>query len=545
MSSTYSNLKFQLMATGENSTTWGNVTNINLGTAIEQAITGSADVAFSGADVTLTLTDTNASQTARNLRLNLTGSATAGYNLIVPSIQKAYIVNNGTDGTITIKNATGTGIDVPTGKTTWVFNDGTNVKDVVTSLTSLSIAGTLTLSTALPVASGGTGVNTKTGTGSVVLNTAPTVSGMLTSTYQDFTSTSAPAYQEGRLWYDTAQKALSYYNDVSNNILTIGQETQIKVINNTGSTIPNGAAVYATSTSSGFSYPNVALAKADAIGTSAVLGLVDGAIANGAVGYVSTQGLITGVNTGSFTVGDVLYLSPYSAGQVMNTVPPTGYAIMIGMVFYSNTPNGTIYVKQTTPLSVSAQTLVGTVAVANGGTGSNTAASARTALGATTVGGNVFTLTNPSAITFPRFNADNTVSALSASSFITAIGAAASGANTDITSLNSTTTINGFTIGYRNIPRSTTTTTATTGDVGKVIAVSAGITIPNATFAAGDAVSIYNDSASAVTITQGASLTLRQAGTANTGNRTLAARGMATVWFNGSSEAIISGAGVT
>jgi len=142
------------MATGENSTTWGNVTNVNLGTAIEEAITGSADVAFSSANVTLTLTDTNATQTARNLRLNLTGTATAGYNLVVPAIEKAYIVNNGTDGTVTVKNATGTGIAVPTGKTMWVFNDGTNVKDVVTHLTSL------TLASALPVTSGGTGANT-------------------------------------------------------------------------------------------------------------------------------------------------------------------------------------------------------------------------------------------------------------------------------------------------------------------------------------------------------------------------------------------------
>lgn len=63
------------------------------------------------------------------------------------------------------------------------------------------------------------------------------------------------------------------------------------------------------------------------------------------------------------------------------------------------------------------------LAVASGGTGATSAPNAITNLGATTVGGNVFTLTNPSAITFPRFNADNTVSALNASDFRTAIGA--------------------------------------------------------------------------------------------------------------------------
>lgn len=138
MPSTYSSLKIQLMATGENSTTWGDVTNTNLGTALEEAIVGSADVAFSNASVTLTLTDTNSSQTARNMRLNLTGTATSGYNLIVPAIEKPYIVNNGTDGTITVKNSTGTGIAVPAGKTMWVYNNGTNVVDAVTHLTSLT-----------------------------------------------------------------------------------------------------------------------------------------------------------------------------------------------------------------------------------------------------------------------------------------------------------------------------------------------------------------------------------------------------------------------
>lgn len=70
-----------------------------------------------------------------------------------------------------------------------------------------------------------------------------------------------------------------------------------------------------------------------------------------------------------------------------------------------------------------ASNVTGTVAVANGGTGATTAATARTNLGATTVGSNMFTLTNPSAVTFPRFNADNTVSALDAATFRTAIGA--------------------------------------------------------------------------------------------------------------------------
>jgi len=81
-----------------------------------------------------------------------------------------------------------------------------------------------------------------------------------------------------------------------------------------------------------------------------------------------------------------------------------------------------------------ASNVTGTVAIANGGTGATTAPTARTNLGATTVGSNFFTLTNPSAITFVRINADNTVSTLDAATFRTAIGAGTgSGTVTSVT----------------------------------------------------------------------------------------------------------------
>jgi hypothetical protein len=154
MASTYSDLKFELIGTGEQSGTWGTTTNTNLGTAIQEAITGSADVTFASGTVTLTLTNTNASQTARNLRLNLTGTSGGAQDLIVPTIEKFYLVNNGCADAITVKNSTGTGIAVPAGKAMLLFNNATNVVDAVTHMSSL------TLTTALAVAQGGTGATT-------------------------------------------------------------------------------------------------------------------------------------------------------------------------------------------------------------------------------------------------------------------------------------------------------------------------------------------------------------------------------------------------
>jgi hypothetical protein len=145
MASTWSALKFELITTGEQSGTWGDTTNTNIGTAIEEAITGSVDVPFSSGSVTLTLTDVATTQTARNLRLNCTGTTGGARDLIVPAIEKFYIVNNGCADTITIKNASGSGIAVPAGKTMVVFNNATNVVDVVNYLTSLTTpAATIT-----------------------------------------------------------------------------------------------------------------------------------------------------------------------------------------------------------------------------------------------------------------------------------------------------------------------------------------------------------------------------------------------------------------
>lgn len=132
--STYStNLKIELMTTGENSGTWGDVTNTNLGTAMEQAVVGYGNPDYaSDANLTISITNSNASQAARALVLNVTstfGSLTATRELVVPTIQKQYIVQNNTAGgqSITVKTSAGTGITVPNGRKAHLYVDGTNV----------------------------------------------------------------------------------------------------------------------------------------------------------------------------------------------------------------------------------------------------------------------------------------------------------------------------------------------------------------------------------------------------------------------------------
>jgi hypothetical protein len=148
MASTYSDLKIELIGTGEQSGTWGTTTNTNFSTAISEAITGTADVAFSSSDVTVTLTNTNSSQTARNLRLNLTGTSGGARNLILGSgcqIEKFYLINNTLADAVTVKNTSGTGIAVPAGMAMLVFNNGTNVVNPLTYFTGTVVSSAATI----------------------------------------------------------------------------------------------------------------------------------------------------------------------------------------------------------------------------------------------------------------------------------------------------------------------------------------------------------------------------------------------------------------
>jgi len=158
MSSTFSALKFELITTGEQSGSWGGTTNTNIGTAIEQAIVGMATLTsadFTTNVATLTLTNANTAQNARALCLVISsGCLSAAGVLNVPAIQKPYLIINNDSFAITVKVSGLTGVSVPAGKRTVVYNNGTDVGNQIDYLS------TLALGTALPVTSGGTGTTT-------------------------------------------------------------------------------------------------------------------------------------------------------------------------------------------------------------------------------------------------------------------------------------------------------------------------------------------------------------------------------------------------
>jgi hypothetical protein len=156
-------------------------------------------------------------------------------------------------------------------------------------------------------------------------------------------------------------------------------------------------------------------------------------------GATNVNGIFEGVWT--FNNGSLVRVDT----TTVSTSTSTGALVVSGGVGVGgNIYAGAYYGSGTGLTNLPGANVTGIVAVTNGGTGASTQSGARTNLGATTVGTNLFTLTNPSAITFLRVNSDNTVSALDATNFRTAIGAGTGVGN--VTSVSGTGTVNGLTL---------------------------------------------------------------------------------------------------
>jgi len=148
MASTYSTtLRLELIGQGEQSGTWGITTNNNLGSLIEQAITGVQTITMGDATYTLTSYD-GAIDESRNAVLVLGGTLTAPQELIAPGVEKVYLIKNTTGNTVTIKTSGGNGAAIRTGSYAQVYCDGTDFYNATPSGNSvdgdLAVSGSIT-----------------------------------------------------------------------------------------------------------------------------------------------------------------------------------------------------------------------------------------------------------------------------------------------------------------------------------------------------------------------------------------------------------------
>lgn len=155
MPSSYTpSLRLVLPVTGELVGTWGDTANVGLTALVDSSVAGTASVAMSDANYTLSVVN-GAADESRQMFITLTGTLSAARNVVCPTASKLYFVTNNTTGgfSIVFKTSAGTGITVPNGARMVLYCDGTNVVDAITQMSALQVIGALGVTGALTVAS--------------------------------------------------------------------------------------------------------------------------------------------------------------------------------------------------------------------------------------------------------------------------------------------------------------------------------------------------------------------------------------------------------
>ena len=478
-------LGFALPANGELDGTWGDTVNNAITQLAEDSIAGVASGSVTGGNWTLSTTGSGASNEARCAILRVTGAPGTARDVIAPAKSKAYIVDNQSDSTVTVKASGTTGVVVAAGAAALVAWDGSDFVRVGAS------AG---------------GSNTQ-----VQYNSSGVLAG------------------SANLTFDGTTLAAAGLSGPMNGTLGATTPSTVAATTITASTsVTSPAFAGALNGSVGAVTPSTVAATTITASGTVTSPAFAGAL-NGSVGAVTPSTVAATTITASTSVTSPT-LAASTALKATTAAP---------LELYEATDTYKVAMKASSSLAAS-YTLTMPVndgdsgqVLATDGTGVLTWATPSS--GITTAGNNTWTGTQTFTNSLMRLLGSST-------GYTTFTSANSSATNYTITFPAET-----MTVGFRNIPSSgskTTTYTLATSDVGKFVTIGStggALIIPNSTFAAGDVVTIYNNTSSTMAVSVSVSTAYLAGVNTDVGTFDLATRGLATVLFISSTSCVISG----
>lgn len=303
MASTYStNLAIELIGTGDQAGSWGNTTNSNLGTLIEQAISGYVTQAMTTGNTTTITIPNGATGVARNMYIEMTGTGGTNTFLVVPANKKLYFIYNNTTGAVTVKVSGQTGVSVAAGEKQILVSNGTDI----VSATSYIVSSSATITTLTA-----TSANITTLTGTTLGYTSAAITNLSGSSAQITTITGTNIGTTATTQLQGASATITTLTTTSGTIATLGSTSaNITTLTGTSATITtilDGAGLIRN-------IPQVTKTAAYTLATTD----------NGK--YISTQSGTITVPNNTFAAGNVVSIYNDSANTISLTISTTtGY----------------------------------------------------------------------------------------------------------------------------------------------------------------------------------------------------------------------------